>query len=418
MSFKGGFVSPAKLVEKVENNDAGLTELDLSDNSSYKMKTREFTKKIGDALKTNTNLKKLILKGLEIDDAAASSIADGLAANKSLEILVLEKNKIGSAGAEAIANALKSNATLTELNLLSNKEFGESCLLNWINCFEYNVTLTKIIWRLNSRQSFSINKCIARNVEIQKKLKEGKNVDNLIPKNCVALSRTVPVAEHKVPSSDDQSSSHKEEPKKMEPEIEQPAQKEQEQPAQKEHVKEESPKAEEKVEKKERTKKELKADTRCESGKTWIVENYKGNKELKLDNVEHSQAVRLFNLTDCVIQIQGKFTALSITNCKKLGVQFSSVIGSVEINRTTSLQIEYTENGSNIFQVDQSDSISIFLKEGHTATEIVTAKCSEVNLIENGESESKESSIPSQFITTYDEQLKKWITRPTDHVGA
>jgi len=137
-----------------------------------------------------------------------------------------------------------------------------------------------------------------------------------------------------------------------------------------------------------------------------------------VENVEHSQAVRLFNLTDCVVQIQGKFTTLSITNCKKLGVQFESVIGSVEINRTTSLQIEYTGNGTNLFQIDQSDSVTIFVKEGNNSTEIVTSKCNEVNIIENGESESKESAVPTQFITTYNFERKKWITTPTDHVGA
>jgi len=328
-----------------------------------------------------------------------------LAANKGLNLLVLEKNKIGSAGAEAIANALKSNTTLNELNLLGNKEFGEQCLFGWIGCFEYNVTLTKIVWRLNSRQSFSINKCIARNVEIQKKLKEGKIVDNLLPAHCVAVTRSSPVAEHKSPAT--------------------------EQPPQKENVAAEVPKAEkekeatvEKTPAKEKTAKEktpakeLKSDIRCENGKTWIVENYKGNKELKVEIAEQSQAVRLFNLTDCVIQILGKFTALSITNCKKLGVQFASVIGSVEINRTTSLQIEYTEHGTNLFQVDQSDSVSIFVKEGHITAEIVTSKCNEINIIENGESESKETALPTQFITTYDSERKKWITTPTDHVGA
>jgi len=400
MSFKGGFVSPAKLIEQLESNDAALTELDLSDNSSYKMKSREYTKRIGDALKTNTNVQKLTLKGLEIDDAGLAFIADGLKENKGITFLVLEKNKIGSVGAEALANALKPNTTLTELNLLGNKEFGEQALFAWISCFEYNITLTKIIWRLNSRQSFSINKCIARNVEIQKKLKEGKNVDNLLPAHCVGATRSSP-------------SQSKVETKK------EPAQ---EQPSQAEKVKAEAPKTEEKKEEKKKEEKkpakELKSDIRCESGKNWVVENFKGNKEIKLENVEQSQAVRLFNLTDCVVQILGKFTTLSITNCKKLGVQFGSVIGSVEVNRSTSTQIEYTDHGSNLFQIDQSDSISIFLKEGHTSSELVTSKCSEVNLIENGEAEAKETPIPSQFITTYDFKTNKWVTKPTDHVGA
>jgi len=243
MAFKGGFVSPAKLIGQLESNDAELTELDLSDNSSYKMKSLEYTKRIGEALKSNTNCKKLILKGLEIDDQGVAVIADALSVNTGLNLLVLEKNKIGSIGAESIANGLKQNTNLIELNLLGNKEFGEQALFSWINCFEYNITLTKIVWRLNSRQSFSINKCIARNIEIQKKTKEGKNVDNLLPKHVVGASRSEPIPQHKVPSSgDDQSSKHEapqeEAPKEEEPAQEEPAQ--EETPAEEEPVQEET----------------------------------------------------------------------------------------------------------------------------------------------------------------------------------
>jgi len=39
-------------------------------------------------------------------------------------------------------------------------------LTTFINSFEYNTTLLKIIWRLTSRQSFKINACITRNNEI------------------------------------------------------------------------------------------------------------------------------------------------------------------------------------------------------------------------------------------------------------
>jgi len=93
MAFKGGFVSPAKLIQQLESDDASLAELDLSDNSSYKMKSLEYTKKIGEALKTNTNCKKLVLKGPEIDDQGVSVIADALSVNKGITTLILEKKQ-------------------------------------------------------------------------------------------------------------------------------------------------------------------------------------------------------------------------------------------------------------------------------------------------------------------------------------
>jgi hypothetical protein len=83
-----------------------------------------------------------------------------------------------------------------ELNLLGQPhQFGDACLesfvqVGWrasvlccactemhtIQMFNYNVTLTKIIWRLDSRKSFAINKLIVRNNTIRKFLSEGKDV--------------------------------------------------------------------------------------------------------------------------------------------------------------------------------------------------------------------------------------------------
>ena len=124
--------------------------------------------------------------------------------------------------------------------------------------------------------------------------------------------------------------------------------------------------------------KQKKSEIRLEQGKIWIVENvncfsplaffpnslislekFNGNKELKLDKVESTQAVRLFNLTDCLVRIEGKFNTLSIGNCNKVGVVFSKVIGSVEINRSSKLQLEYTDVGTKLYQIDQSEGFNL-----------------------------------------------------------
>ena len=75
-------------------------------------------------------------------------------------------------------------------------EFGEQCLTAWIDCFDYNVHLVKIIWRLNSRQSFKITKLISRNIEIQKKIALNKECDELLPPNAVGVTRSQPKEEN------------------------------------------------------------------------------------------------------------------------------------------------------------------------------------------------------------------------------
>ena len=99
--------------------------------------------------------------------------------------MTLDNNKISNEGALALAEALKTNTRLIELNLLGQPhQFGDACLEGFINMFHYNVSLTKIIWRLDSRKSFAINKLIVRNNTIAKWLSEGKDVSSLIPEHC------------------------------------------------------------------------------------------------------------------------------------------------------------------------------------------------------------------------------------------
>lgn len=76
-------VRPAEAIQKLKDNDPGLTELvctkcsrftaqDLSSNATYEMKSTAFTTEIAEALKTNTHLKKLVLSKLSITEAAAA----------------------------------------------------------------------------------------------------------------------------------------------------------------------------------------------------------------------------------------------------------------------------------------------------------------------------------------------------------
>jgi hypothetical protein len=113
-----------------------------------------------------------------------SFVSKALQKNKSIKVLDLENNKIDNNGAIVLADGLRSNSTLIELNLLGQgSEFGDPTLTAFIQLFDYNVTLTKVIWRLNSRKSFAINKLIVRNNTIKKWVNEGKSVKSIFPAN-------------------------------------------------------------------------------------------------------------------------------------------------------------------------------------------------------------------------------------------
>jgi len=153
----------------------------------------------------------------------------------------------------------------------------------------------------------------------------------------------------------------------------------------------------------------------CQQGKRWNVEGFKGNKEIKLDKVERTQVVYLYNLQDCVVEVTAeKFASISIDKVVRTGIKFNKSIGSVEVVNSNKTQIQ---GSSPSYLVDKSDSITLYLTPQEKDSQIVTSKA-EVNIVYLEGEEPKEIPIPSQFITKYDEKTKTFVTLPSDHVGA
>ena len=170
--------SPSVIIASLEQNDPGMTSLNLEKNVTFQMKQQEYCARIGAALRTNTVCREINLSGCSIDSTGAKLIAEGMAENKTLRVLDLSSNKIGNDGSQAIAEALMKNCSINEINLLGQPgAFGESCLEVWLTMLsDFNISLRKIIWRLDSRKSFPINKLVVRNNTIKKFLDEGKDL--------------------------------------------------------------------------------------------------------------------------------------------------------------------------------------------------------------------------------------------------
>jgi hypothetical protein len=62
-----------------------------------------------------------------------------------------------------------------------NAKLGDATLHAFSDMFATNVTLLKIVWRLESRQSFRINKLLVRNNDIDRRIKAGKEYADLLP---------------------------------------------------------------------------------------------------------------------------------------------------------------------------------------------------------------------------------------------
>merc|ERR1719183_2875470 len=147
------------------------------------MKSASALEALVEPLTKHKSIKKVTLTDCEIAADGCKFIAEILKGNHVIEELNLEKNKISSAGASIIADALASNKGLRTLNLMQQaiKNFGEETLEHFIVMFNDNITLTKIMWRLESRKSFMLNKLQTRNVEIKKRQDKGADFDSFLP---------------------------------------------------------------------------------------------------------------------------------------------------------------------------------------------------------------------------------------------
>jgi len=154
-----------------------LQELNLTNNAGVQMYPAESMARLSAALKQHDSLRVLVLRQCRLNDAAAAEIGGLLAENQTLQELNLEHNNISSVGAIAIADGLQANSGLRQINMLHQHgvgEFGEGCLERYQEMLGTNVTLTKILWQLQSCKSLALTLLITRNVEIWRRIAAGR----------------------------------------------------------------------------------------------------------------------------------------------------------------------------------------------------------------------------------------------------
>mmetsp|Transcript_1476 Transcript_1476/g.2118 ORF Transcript_1476/g.2118 Transcript_1476/m.2118 type:complete len:434 (+) Transcript_1476:120-1421(+) len=186
-----GRATAREMIEQIRENDPALTKVDLSGNASFQVKADELCELVLEVMKTNTHVVELLLSGCDIRDGA-KAIGEMLKFNQTLQILDLQSNNIKADGAIALAKGLAENRCLRMLNLSSQQQaFGEGVLTEFVAMFGTNVTLLKLTWRVDSRQSFALNKLVTRNNEINRCVKAGRAYTDKIPEGLLANPPTL-----------------------------------------------------------------------------------------------------------------------------------------------------------------------------------------------------------------------------------
>ncbi|CAE7347373.1 NLRC3 [Symbiodinium sp. KB8] len=119
--FEVGRAEAGEFAKALAPNKA-IRELEIRFPSRFRVQPEHgfLWEAIAEALRTNSTLTSINLRGNNIGDEGAEAIAEALKTNSTLTRIQLAFNSIGSEGGKAICEALKSNSTLTSINLEGN----------------------------------------------------------------------------------------------------------------------------------------------------------------------------------------------------------------------------------------------------------------------------------------------------------
>ncbi|NWV45276.1 LMOD1 protein, partial [Daphoenositta chrysoptera] len=164
-----------ELIEKVKNNDADVTEVNVNNSDCINNETLvRFT----EALEFNTVVKVFALANTRADDHVAFAIAIMLKSNKVLTSINLDSNHITGKGILAIFRALLQNNTLTELRFHNQRHIcGGKTEMEIAKLLKENTTLLKLGYHFElAGPRMTVTNLLSRNMDRQrqKRLQEQK----------------------------------------------------------------------------------------------------------------------------------------------------------------------------------------------------------------------------------------------------
>mmetsp|Transcript_10085 Transcript_10085/g.61316 ORF Transcript_10085/g.61316 Transcript_10085/m.61316 type:complete len:145 (+) Transcript_10085:1187-1621(+) len=142
-----------------------------------------------------------------------------------------------------------------------------------------------------------------------------------------------------------------------------------------------------------------------------------GNKTIEIQDTNAKQTVYLFACHGALVHVGSKVNHITIDKCERCAVVFDSVVSACEVINSRSIEVQCTGKVPTV-TVDSTTGCQIFLSRDALGAEVLTAKCSEVNIVipsEREEEDMLEQPIPEQFVTKYCTETKKWRTVPVTH---
>lgn len=174
---------PSTLIERIVLNDPELLGVDFTKQAVVQMKPDEKIGELCDALSENSIVETLVLKECGLGDVAVGRLGEFLSTNSSITYVDLSANPLKEDGAIALARGLATNSSVKELNLMGMLNLGKSerVLNAFVDMYQTNFTLKKIVWRLDHPLANTLARLMTRNNSIARRISQGKPYDDLLP---------------------------------------------------------------------------------------------------------------------------------------------------------------------------------------------------------------------------------------------
>ncbi|GAA6051829.1 hypothetical protein JCM3770_005487 [Rhodotorula araucariae] len=153
-------------------------------------------------------------------------------------------------------------------------------------------------------------------------------------------------------------------------------------------------------------------------GNKWNIENHENEQAIVIENTEINQTVNVFNVKGSIIQVKGKVNAISLVNCPKTSILVDSTVSSLSVSNSPSFTVQIVGRVPTIL-LDGNDGGQVYLSRASLDCEIVSAKCSALNVSLPVEGEEDgvfdEKAVPEQFKTVVRDG--RLVTSVVEHSG-
>ncbi|KAI1945503.1 suppressor of rasval19 [Ophidiomyces ophidiicola] len=136
-------------------------------------------------------------------------------------------------------------------------------------------------------------------------------------------------------------------------------------------------------------------------GNKWFIEHFDNPGDVIDISASLTQSILVSRCHKTIVKVSNKANAISIDNCSEVSIIIDSLVSSLEVIKSPKFALQIDGVVPTVM-LDQVDSATIYLSQASLGTDILTSKCTSVNIVlpPKGGSEDmddKECPVPEQI---------------------